>query len=42
MEDLEKCRKVQLAKEGNLEAFTELIEESKLRLYKIRNINFKK
>lgn len=42
MEDLEKCRKVELAKQGNIQAFEELIEEIKLRLYKTRNIYSKK
>lgn len=36
MEDLE------LAKEGNEEAFTRLIETVKYKLYKTRNVNTKK
>ena len=47
MENLELAKyrqmeQIELAKKGDKEAFTKLIEEVKIKLYKTRNINFKK
>lgn len=47
MENLElvkykQMEQVELAKKGDKEAFTKLVEEVKIKLYKTRNIYFKK